>query len=103
MKGKTISTFASADEIRKGIKDEHRVLYSPDGKRTYGTVHRGIKSYHIRPGTEVVCDRAFWFQGDLESIYIPAWKKLYGDSKQYSYMNSHNKRLSHANTAYSLV
>lgn len=71
MKGKSINTFASADEIRKGIKDEHRVLYSPDGKRMYGTVHMGIKSYQIRPGTKVVCDRALWFQQDLESVYIP--------------------------------
>lgn len=84
MKGKTIDTFASAEEIRKGIKDEHRVLYSPDGKRMYGTVHMGIKSYQIRPGTEVVCDRALWFQLDLESIYIPDSVKRIGENIFYA-------------------
>ena len=71
MKEESIDTFASADEIRKGIKDEQRVLYSPDGKRMLGTAHMGITSYEIRPGTEVICDRALWFQWDLESVYIP--------------------------------
>ena len=84
MKGKTIDTFASAEEIRKGIKDEHLVLYSPDGKRMYGTVHMGIKSYQIRPGTEVVCDRALWFQLDLESIYIPDSVKRIGENVFYA-------------------
>ena len=42
MKEELIDTFASADEIRKGIKDEQRVLYSPDGKRMLGTAHMGI-------------------------------------------------------------
>ena len=70
MKEKSI-TFASADEIRYGIKDEQRVLYSPDGKRMFGTAHMGITSYKIKSGTEVVCDRALWFQWKLESVYIP--------------------------------
>lgn len=71
MKEDSFDTFASADEIRKGIKDEQRVLYSPDGKRMLGTAHMGITSYKVKPGTEVICDRALWFQWDLESVYIP--------------------------------
>ena len=71
MKEDSFDTFASADEIRKGIKDEQRVLYSPDGKRMLGTAHIGIKSYKVKPGTEVICDRALWFQWYLESVYIP--------------------------------
>ena len=71
MKEDSFDTFASADEIRKGIKDEQRVLYSPDGKRMLGTAHMGITSYKIKPGTEVICDRALCFQWYLESVYIP--------------------------------
>lgn len=71
MKEKTIDTFASAGEIKKGIKDEQRVLYSPDGKRMLGTAHMGITSYKVKPGTEVICDRALWFQWYLEAVYIP--------------------------------
>ena len=70
MKEELIDTFASADEIRKGIKDEQRVLYSPDGKRMLGTAHMGITSYKVKTGTEVICDRALWFQWYLESVYI---------------------------------
>jgi hypothetical protein len=71
MKEESINTFASAEEISKGIKGEQRVLYSPDGKRLLGTAHMGIKSYEVKTGTEVICDRALWFQWDLESVYIP--------------------------------
>ena len=48
MKEELIDTFASADEIRKGIKDEQRVLYSPDRKRMLGTAHMGITSYKVK-------------------------------------------------------
>lgn len=71
MKEESFDTFASADEVRNGIKDEQRVLYSPDGKRMLGTAHMGITSYKIKPGTEVICDRALCFQWYLESVYIP--------------------------------
>ena len=71
MNNSPITTFPSVDEIRQGIKDEHRVLYNQDGKRLLGTAHMGITSYKIRKGTEVICDRALWFQWYLESVYIP--------------------------------
>lgn len=71
MKEGLFNTFASADEVRKGIKDDQRVLYSPNGKRMLGTAHMGIKSYKVKIGTEVICDRALWFQWYLESVYIP--------------------------------
>ena len=51
MKEESFDTFASADEVRNGIKDEQRVLYSPDGKRMLGTAHMGITSYKIKSGT----------------------------------------------------
>lgn len=63
-------TFASADNIRNGKKDEQRVVYSQDGKCLYGTVHQGILSYCVRPGTEIICDNAFLFSYSIQSIVI---------------------------------
>ena len=70
MKAENI-TFASADDIRNGKKDEQRVVYSQDGKWLYGTVHQGITSYNVRPGTEIICDNAFLFSYSIQSIVLP--------------------------------
>ena len=67
----TISTSASADKIKCAIKDGQRVLYSPDGKWSYGTAHKGIESYSFHPGTEIISDRAFWFSTSTRSFVIP--------------------------------
>jgi hypothetical protein len=69
MKGEIV-TFASSDDIRNGKKDEHRVVYSQDGKCLYGTVHQGITSYSVHPGTEIICDNAFLFGFSIQSIVI---------------------------------
>ena len=67
-----IETFASADKIKCAIKDEQRVLYSPDGKWLYGTAHPGIKSLAIRPGTEIIADLAFFFPNqDIHHVIVP--------------------------------
>lgn len=71
LKSANIETFASADIIKCAIKDEQHVLYSQDGKRLLGTAHMGITSYKIRQGTEVICDRALWFQWYLVSVHLP--------------------------------
>ena len=70
MKGEIV-TFASADDIKNGKKDEQRVVYSHDGRCLYGTVHQGILSYCVRPGTEIICDNAFLFGFSIQSLVIP--------------------------------
>lgn len=72
-----------------------------DALRTATTVDDAVRAMHL--GYENGSASAMMTPEQMESIYVPAWKKLYGDSKKYSYMNSHNIRLSHANTAYGLV
>ena len=70
-----LSTEVTNEEIANGIKDEYGCIYSPDGKRLLKG-YRDIKSYTIKEGTKVICDRVFmsfyfFFYFSLKSIVIP--------------------------------
>lgn len=64
-----VSINVTDEDLANGIKDEHGVLYSPDGKRLL----RGVNttSYSIKPETRVICDRAFWGCYNMTKITIP--------------------------------
>lgn len=60
-------------EIKYGVKDESDVLYSRDGKKlltAYGCyTDDGI--YHVKEGTEVICDKAFKEATSFDTIILP--------------------------------
>ena len=97
MKGKQ-GLEAELDYFVQDLQSRPLVL---DALKTAGSVDDAVRAMHL--GYENGSATAMLTPEQMESIYIPAWKKLYGDSKKYSYLNSHNVRLSHANTAYGLV
>ena len=60
-------------EIKYGVKDGSNVIYSRDGKKllkAYGCyTDDGI--YHVKEGTEVICDKAFKESTSFETIILP--------------------------------
>ena len=72
-----------------------------DALKTATTVEDAVKAMHL--GYENGSATAMLTPEQMTAVYAPAWKKLYGDSRKYDYTQSHNTRLSYANTAYSLV
>ena len=72
-----------------------------DALKTATTVDDAVKAMHL--GYENGSATAMLTPEQMTAVYAPAWKKLYGDSRKYDYTQSHNIRLSYANTAYSLV
>ena len=80
-----LSTKVSDDDIANGVKDEFGAVYSRDGMRLLKGVP--IQTYKIRPGTKVICDKAFGsfpglFERQMErvqSIIIPDSVTIIGD------------------------
>lgn len=97
MQGKS-GLEAELDYFVQDLQSRPLVL---DVLKTANSVDDAVRAMHL--GYENGSATAMLTPEQMESIYVPAWKKLYGDSKKYSYLNSHNVRLSHANTAYGLV
>ncbi len=66
-----LSTKVTDEDRKNGVKDEFGALYSSDGLRLLRGPYLGkfIMCYYIRPGTRVICDRAFWCNS-LSSITI---------------------------------
>ena len=75
----SISTKVTDEEIAAGIKDEFGVVYSKDGKRLLKCENDKIEQYEIKVGTNVVCDKAFWFCRKLQQITIPDSVSIIGD------------------------
>ena len=64
-----LSTKVTDEDKKNGVKDEFGALYSPDGLRLLKGPDR--EHYHVRQGTRVICDSAFFGCGSLSSIAIP--------------------------------
>ncbi|MCI6292804.1 MAG: leucine-rich repeat protein, partial [Bacteroidales bacterium] len=73
-------TEATEEDLKDAIEDEYGVKYSRDGKKLLkaSSSFRG-KGYVVREGTEVICDRAFYWCKPLRSITIPNSVKSIGD------------------------
>lgn len=71
------ATKITKKDIEDGIEDEHRVIYSKDGKRLIKGL-QGLRHYSVKEGTEIICDEAFSWS-DLESINLPSSIKAIGD------------------------
>lgn len=59
----------SDEDLLNGVKDQYGAHYSSDGKRLLRGIN--ISSYCIKPGTQVICDRAFDNCYSLTNITIP--------------------------------
>ncbi|MBR1475183.1 MAG: leucine-rich repeat protein, partial [Muribaculaceae bacterium] len=64
-----ISTKVTAEDLENGVRDEFGALYSPDGLRLLKGAN--VAHYHIRQGTRVICDSAFYWSDNLSFITIP--------------------------------
>ena len=61
----------------EGVCDEYGCIYSKNGKRLLKAA-KGLKSYSIKKGTEVICDHAF--SGILlKEVVLPKSLKKIGD------------------------
>ena len=74
-----LSTKVTDEDLKNAIKDERGVKYSPDGKRLLKG-NEGLKVYQVRPGTKVICDRAFEWCKYLRAITLLDSVTHIGDS-----------------------
>ena len=63
-----LSTKATDEELREAFVDEWGVKYSKDGRKLLEAPQGLDRTYSIRKGTKVVCDRAFWDWRFLSNI-----------------------------------
>ncbi|MBQ6667580.1 MAG: leucine-rich repeat protein [Bacteroidales bacterium] len=71
-----LSTEVTVEEIKNGVQDEYGAVYSRDGKKLLSCfLNKVWKTYVIKEGTHVICDRAFGdicqFCSYLQQIIIP--------------------------------
>ena len=66
-----LSTKATEEELKEAFTDEFGVKYSKDGRKLLETPQELDRTYSIRKGTKVVCDRAFCLCSSLTEIVIP--------------------------------
>ena len=66
-----LSTKATDEELREAFVDEWGVKYSKDGRKLLEAPQELDRTYSIRNGTKVVCDRAFCLCSSLTEIVIP--------------------------------
>jgi len=66
---RNLSTKVTAEGRKNGVRDEFGALYSPDGLRLLKGAN--VAHYHIRQGTRVICDSAFYWSNNLSFITIP--------------------------------
>ena len=68
-----VDTSCTDADLAAGVPDEYGVLYSPDGKRLLTCKSTlTLSEYKIKPGTEVICNNAFFGCWSLESVSIPS-------------------------------
>ena len=77
-----VSTKVTVEDKANGVIDEFGALYSPDGKRLLKGVNTA--SYCIKPGTQVICDKAFMNCTGLVSVTIPNSVTHFGDEVFFS-------------------
>ena len=75
-----LSTKATDEELREAFVDEWGVKYSKDGRKLLEAPQELDRTYSIRKGTKVVCDRAFCLCSSLTEIVIPNSVASIGDS-----------------------
>lgn len=75
-----ISTKPTDEDLKDAWKDEYGVSYSKDGKKLLGFPEKGLTEYSVRPGMEIICDKAFYFCILLETITIPDTVTAIGES-----------------------
>ena len=66
-----LSTKATDEELREAFVDDWGVKYSKDGRKLLEAPQELDRTYSIRKGTKVVCDRAFCLCSSLTEIVIP--------------------------------
>ena len=75
-----LSTKATDEELREAFVDDWGVKYSKDGRKLLEAPQELDRTYSIRKGTKVVCDRAFCLCSSLTEIVIPNSVASIGDS-----------------------
>ena len=75
-----LPTKATDEELKEAFVDEWGVKYSKDGRKLLETPQELYRTYSIRKGTKVVCDRAFCLCSSLTEIVIPNSVASIGDS-----------------------
>ena len=76
-----LSTVVKAEDFwnGNGIKDKFGVVYSKDGKRLVSAEHCDCKTYTIKKGVKVICNKAFFECKHIQSINIPDSVTSIGD------------------------
>ena len=74
-----LSTKATDEELREAFVDEWGVKYSKDGRKLLEAPQELDRTYSIRKGTKVVCDRAFCLRRSLAEVVIPNSVTSIGD------------------------
>ena len=69
-----LSTEVTDEDIKNGIEDEFGAIYSRDGNMLLVCKSHDIESYYIKPGTKVICDKAFYFDEIFVYPYTTALK-----------------------------
>ena len=75
-----LPTKATEEELKEAFVDEWGVKYSKDGRKLLEAPQELGRTYSIRKGTKVVCDRAFCLCSSLTEIVIPNSVASIGDS-----------------------
>ena len=75
-----LPTKATEEELKEAFVDEWGVKYSKDGRKLLEAPQELDRTYSIRKGTKVVCDRAFCLCSSLTEIVIPNSVASIGDS-----------------------
>lgn len=88
----SISTGATDEEKAAGVKDNYGVLYSQDGKKVLSCSFVNCKSYKIRKGTRIICDRTFNNQC-IGQLIIPSSVVAIGDNPFASDPYYHDKKI----------
>ena len=70
-----IDMEVTADDLRHGVEDEHGVLYSEDGLYLMECRNKELKSYTVKEGCMIICEKAFFHTmfigGKLEEVILP--------------------------------
>ena len=75
-----LPTKATDEELKEAFTDEFGVKYSKDERKILEAPQELDRTYSIRKGTKVVCDRAFCLCSSLTEIVIPNSVASIGDS-----------------------
>lgn len=66
-----LSTKVTDEDLKNAVIDEYGVKYSRDGKKILSAQHCSFRSYKIKRGTKVICNKAFFGCKFLTIIDIP--------------------------------